>query len=52
MFEPNFTYTDAIVNRLVEITSARDAVVNAYMVPKWEVSLRRDAVLRSAPPHR
>lgn len=48
MFEPNFTYTDAIVNRLVEITSARDAVVNAYMVPKWEVSLRRDALLRSA----
>ncbi len=48
MFEPNFTYTDAIVNRLVEITSARDAVVNAYLVPKWEVSLRRDALLRSA----
>ena len=48
MFKPNFTYTDAIVNRLVEITSARDAVVNAYMVPKWEVSLRQDAVLRSA----
>ena len=48
MFEPNFTYTGAIVNRLVEITSARDAVVNAYMIPKWEVSLSRDAVLRSA----
>ncbi|MCK5415046.1 MAG: Fic family protein [Thermoplasmata archaeon] len=48
MFEPNFRYTDSIVNRLVEITSSRDAVVNAYMVPKWEVSLRRDALLRSA----
>ncbi len=48
MFEPNFRYTDSIVNRLVEITSARDAVVNAYIVPKWEVSLRRDALLRSA----
>ncbi len=48
MFEPNFEYTDAIVNRLVEIASARDAVVNAYLVPKWEVSLRRDALLRTA----
>ncbi len=48
MFEPNFRYTDSIVNRLVEITSARDAVVNAYLVPKWEVSLQRDALLRSA----
>ena len=48
MFEPNFTYTDATVNRLVEITSARDAVVNAYMVPRWEVSLRKDALLTSA----
>ncbi len=48
MFEPRFTYTNAIVNRLVEITSARDAVVGAYLVPKWEVSLRREALLRSA----
>lgn len=48
MFEPRFTYTNAIVNRLVEITSARDAVVGAYLVPKWEVSLRREAMLRSA----
>ena len=48
MFEPNFRYTDALVNRLVEISSARDAVLNAYMAPKWEVSLRRDALLRSA----
>jgi Fic family protein len=48
MFEPNFKYTDVIVNRLVEIASARGAVVNAYLVPKWEVSLRRDALIRSA----
>jgi Fic family protein len=48
MFEPNFDYTDAIVNRLVEIASARDAVINAYLVPKWEVSLRREALLRTA----
>ena len=48
MFKPYFKYSDALVNRLVEITSAKDAVVNAYLVPKWEVSLRREALIKSA----
>ena len=48
MFNPNFTYTHKIVNNLVEIASARESVLNSYLVPKWEVSLRRDALIRAA----
>ena len=48
MFTPNFGYTNRIVNNLVEITSARETVLNSYLVPKWEVSLRRDALIKAA----
>lgn len=48
MFNPNFAYTHRIVKNLVDITSARDTILNAYLVPKWEVSLRRDALIKAA----
>lgn len=48
MFRPNFRYTDRIVRNLTSIAEARAIVLNAPLVPKWEVSLRRDALLRSA----
>ncbi len=48
MFNPNFKYTHKIVNNLVQIASAREAVLNSYLVPKWEISLRRDALIRAA----
>ena len=48
MFEPKFNYTYKIVNNLVEITSARELILNAYLVPKWEISLRREALIRAA----
>lgn len=48
MFNPNFNYTHKIVNNLVEIASSSEAVLNSYLVPKWEVSLRRDALIRAA----
>lgn len=48
MFNPNFKYNHKIVNNLVEIASAREAVLNSYLVPKWEISLRRDALIRAA----
>ncbi len=47
MFNPNFKYTHKIVNNLVEIASAREIVLNSYLVPKWEVSLRKDALIRA-----
>ncbi len=47
MFNPNFKYTHKIVNNLVEIASAREVILNSYLVPKWEVSLRKDALIRA-----
>ena len=48
MFEPKFKYTHNIVNNLVEIASARELILNSYLVPKWEVSLRREALIKAA----
>jgi len=47
IFKPNFKYTDKIVKNLVDIASAREAVLNSYLIPKWEVSLRKDALIRA-----
>jgi Fic family protein len=47
-FEPRFSYTHTMVRNLTEISEARAVVLNARLVPKWEVSLRREALLRTA----
>ena len=48
MFQPNFKYNQRIVNNLLKITQARETILSAKLIPKWEVSLRRDALIRSA----
>ena len=48
MFTPNFKYTHKIVKNLVDIASAREIILNAYLVPKWEITLRRDALIKAA----
>lgn len=48
MFKPNYRYTDKIVGDLTQIAAARELVLNSPFIPKWEVSLRRDAIIRSA----
>lgn len=48
MFKPNFSYTNKIVKNLTFIAEARAIILNAPLIPKWEVSLRRGALLRSA----
>lgn len=48
MFKPNFKYTDTIVNNLTQIVKAQTIILNSPLVPKWEVSLRREALIRSA----
>ena len=48
MFKPNFKYTDKIVGDLTQIAAARELVLNSPFIPKWEVSLRREAIIRSA----
>ncbi len=48
MFQPNFRYTNKIVNNLTKIAAARELILNSPLVPKWEVSLRREAIICSA----
>lgn len=48
MFKPNYRITDKIMNHLTEIAVAREIVEKARLVPKWELSLRREALIHSA----
>lgn len=48
MFKPQFRYTDKIVNNLTQIAVAREVILNSPLIPKWEVTLRREAIIRSA----
>jgi Fic family protein len=48
MFEPNFKYTHKIVNNLTGISTAREVILNSPFIPKWEVTLRREAIIRKA----
>ncbi len=48
MFKPNFRYNDRIVNNLTQVAVARELILNSPLIPKWEVTLRRDALIRSA----
>ena len=48
MFKPNFQYTHQIVTNLTKIAVAREIVLHSPLVPKWELSLRREALIRSA----
>ena len=48
MFKPNFRYTHKIVNLLTKISAAREVVLNSPLIPRWEVALRREAIIRSA----
>ncbi|MDD5622957.1 MAG: Fic family protein [Actinomycetota bacterium] len=48
MFKPNFRYTNKIVNNLIKISTAREVILNSPFIPKWEVALRREAIVRKA----
>jgi Fic family protein len=48
MFEPVFTYTNEIVRLLTTISAAREIILSAPLIPKWEVTLRHDAIVQSA----
>lgn len=48
MFKPKFRYTHKIVNLLTKISTARELILNSLLIPKWEVSIRREAIIHSA----
>ena len=48
MFKPIFQYTNTIVKNLTHISGAQAVIANAPLIPKWQVSLRREALIQSA----
>jgi len=46
MYHPNFTVTNKIINHIAEISASREVVLNAPLLPKWEVKLRKEATLK------
>ena len=48
MFKPNFQRTDLLIEMITRIEVARDRILRAPIVPRWETELRREALVRSA----
>ena len=48
MFKPNFHYTNKIVRLLTRISTSREIILNSPLIPKWELTLRREAIIHSA----
>ena len=48
MYRPNYTITNKIINHIAEISASRELILNAPLLPKWEVKLRKEAILKMA----
>jgi len=48
MFKPKFKYTNKIVKLLTKISVVRETILNSPLIPKWNVTLRQEAIIRSA----
>jgi len=42
MFKPNFGVTNKIISHIVDIAAARELILNASLLPRWEVKLRKE----------
>ena len=48
MFEPQFKYTDKIVNYIAQIASAKEIISNAKIIPLYDTKLKQDALIKSS----
>ena len=48
MFKPKFKYTNKIVKLLTKISAVRETILNSPLIPKWNVTLRQEAIIHSA----
>ncbi len=46
-FSPKYTITDKILNNITLITSAREIIEQSFLIPKWEIKLRRQALMHN-----
>jgi len=47
-FVPRFGISRKLLANLTQIAAAREVILHAYLVPKWELELRKEALIRSA----
>ena len=47
-FKPVYKISETILHHLTTIAASASTVENAPLIPKWELSIRRDALLRNA----
>lgn len=48
MFKPKYKYSDQMISLLTRIAAAREVILGSPLIPRWEISLRREAMVRSA----
>ncbi|MHC2993969.1 MAG: Fic family protein [Candidatus Atribacteria bacterium] len=48
MFQPKFRYTNKIVKLLTRISATKETILNSPLIPKWNVTLRQEAIIHSA----
>ncbi len=48
MFKPKYSITHEILTNLIKTAEAKALLDNAYLVPKWEVALRKEALIKNA----
>lgn len=48
MFKPKYTVSDKIIHALSEIAVSRNIIERAKLIPKWELSLRKEALIHAA----
>src|SRR3989339_742095 len=47
MYSPKFTITNTILKNIGIFEAAREVIINAPLVPAWEVKFREEAVIRT-----
>ncbi|MCR4433086.1 MAG: Fic family protein [Caldiserica bacterium] len=48
MYRPHFEITPRLLNLVAEISSVRELINSAYILPQWDFKLRRQAMLQMA----
>ena len=48
MFEPQFTYTNKIVNDIAKIASAKEVISNAKIIPLYDTQLKKEALIKAS----
>lgn len=47
-FSPKYTITDRILNNISQIMTGKEAIEHSKLIPKWELSLRKEARIHNA----